>query len=102
MQLQENAQKVQKRLINKPRRSVQVAADIVEQVLRTGGEPYLETMQHQLSWWQLSLVDVKLFLVSVASVVVGLVVLALTAVSRCVMRRIQAMQMYNRSKSKAA
>jgi len=39
--LQAAAQKVQKRMINKPRHPAQLAADIVERVVATGGEPYL-------------------------------------------------------------
>lgn len=38
------------------------AADVVEQVLATNGEDYLETRQSKLYWWQLALLDVKLFL----------------------------------------
>jgi len=60
--LQENAIKVSKRLLNKPRKPVQLAADVVEQALATGGDRYLETQQHKLTWWQMSLLDVKLFL----------------------------------------
>ncbi len=51
-----------KRLLNKPRKPVQLAADVVEQALATGGDRYLETQQHKLTWWQMSLLDVKLFL----------------------------------------
>ncbi|KAL0053413.1 hypothetical protein WJX82_005386 [Trebouxia sp. C0006] len=57
-----NAQKVQKRLSNKPRHPAQLAADVVERVIATGGDPYLATKMHSLSWWQLSLLDVKFFL----------------------------------------
>ncbi len=60
--MQENAIKVSKRLLNKPRKPVQLAADVVEQALATGGDRYLETQQHKLTWWQMSLLDVKLFL----------------------------------------
>lgn len=77
--LQKHAHKVQRRLINKPRHPAQVAADVVEQVLRTGAERYLETMQHKLTWWQLSLLDVKLFLAALALVIMGfLVFIAIT------------------------
>ncbi len=65
--LQAAAQKVQKRLLNKPRHPAQLAADIVERVVATGGEPYLDTKAQTLSWWQLSLLDVKLFLAVVAT-----------------------------------
>lgn len=59
--LQANAQQVQKRMSN-PRTPAERAADIVEQVLATNGEDYLETRQSKLYWWQLALLDVKLFL----------------------------------------
>ncbi len=71
--LQENAQKVQKRLINKPRHPAELAADIVERVLVTGGDRYLDTKYHTLSWWQLSLLDVKLFLTAAAMLVIALI-----------------------------
>lgn len=61
--MQESAIKVQRRLRSKPRHPVQQAADIVEQVLATDGDMYLQTKQHTLPWWQLSLLDVKLFLI---------------------------------------
>ena len=54
---------------------MQLAADIVERAIATDGELYLQTRQHTLSWWQLSLLDVKAFLILVA--VLGLSVLAL-------------------------
>ncbi|KAL0052620.1 hypothetical protein WJX82_004873 [Trebouxia sp. C0006] len=56
-----NAQQVQKRMSN-PHTPAERAADIVEQVLATNGEDYLETRQSKLYWWQLALLDVKLFL----------------------------------------
>jgi len=59
---QEAAAKVSRRLHYKPRTPTQLAADVVEQVLRTEGDPYLQTQEHSLTWWQLSLLDVKLFL----------------------------------------
>ncbi len=69
---QMNAIKVSKRLTNKPRQPVQLAADVVERALATGGETYLETRQHRLSWWQLSLLDVYSLLTSTAMAMVGL------------------------------
>ena len=60
--MQEAAAKVSRRIRNKPRSPVQLAGDIVERVIWTKGDPYLETKEHELSWWQLSLLDVKLFL----------------------------------------
>ena len=71
--LQANAQKVQKRMSNKPRHPAQVAADIVERVIATGGDPYLATKMHSLSWWQLSLLDVKLFLAAAGAVMCGII-----------------------------
>lgn len=59
--MQANAQQVQKRMSN-PHTPAERAADIVEQVLATNGEDYLETRQSKLYWWQLALLDVKLFL----------------------------------------
>ena len=58
--VQASAVKVQKRLLNKPRSGVQLAADVIERVLATSGEKYLDTPEHELTWWQLSLLDVKL------------------------------------------
>lgn len=69
---QASADKVSRRLRNKPRHPAELAADVVERVLATDGDMYLETMQHALSWWQLSLLDVKAFLLSAALLVVGL------------------------------
>ena len=67
------AARVSRRLHNKPRSPTQLAADVVEQVLRTGGDPYLQTMEHALTWWQLSLIDVKLFMTMCAVLIVGMV-----------------------------
>ena len=65
--LQAAAQKVQKRMLNKPRHPAQQAADIVERVVTTGGESYLDTKAQTLSWWQLSLLGAKLFLAVVVT-----------------------------------
>lgn len=65
--------KVQKRLRSKARHPVQQAADVVEQVLATGGDLYLQTKQNALSWWQLSLLDVKLFLAATLLSVLALI-----------------------------
>lgn len=66
-----NAVKVQKRLINKPRHPAQLAADVVERVVATGGEQYLETQMGSLSWWQLAMFDVKLALALAAVLLVA-------------------------------
>ena len=73
--MQDNAKKVSKRLRSKPRHPAQLAADVVEGVIATSGDRYLETRHHALPWWQLSLLDVKAFLVVVASVIFSLVAL---------------------------
>lgn len=88
IQLQESAKKVQKRLINKQRHPAQLAADVV--VLRTGAEPYLETMQHKLSLWQLSLLDVQLCSAAVASLVIVLALCVVALVVRLCIKGIQA------------
>lgn len=80
--LQDNAVKLAKRLQNKPRRPVQLAADIVERALNTDGEQYLQTQEHALPWWQLSLLDVKAFLLLI--VMIGLSILAFTVWIACV------------------
>ena len=68
--LQANAQKVQRRLMNKPCHPAELAADIVERVVATGAEPYLETRMHSLTWWQLTHLDVKLLLLMIAAVAI--------------------------------
>ncbi len=77
--LQENAIKVSKRLRNRPRHPAELAADVVERVLATGGDDYLSTSEHTLSWWQLSLVDVKLFLLTISCLLLALVVMLVWA-----------------------
>lgn len=74
---QMNAIKVSKRLTKKPRQPVQLAADVAERALATGGENYLETRQQRLSWWQLSLLDVYSLLTLSATAMVGLAALLL-------------------------
>ena len=61
-----------KRLSKRARHPAEVAADVVERVLATGGEMYLDTHQQNLSWWQLSLLDVKAFLLLLVLVVLVL------------------------------
>lgn len=68
-----NAQKVQARLVNPHRTPAQQAADVVERVLATKGDDYLETQQHTLWLWQLAMLDVQLFLAFSALSIVGLV-----------------------------
>ena len=69
--------KISKRLRNRPRHPAELAADVVERVLATDGDDFLSTHEHTLSWWQLSLLDVKLFLMSVAMLLLGLTVILL-------------------------
>lgn len=66
-----NAEKMQRRL-HWTRHPAEKAADVVEKVLLTGGEDYLETHQHHLSWWQLSLLDVYALLSLLAVLGLGL------------------------------
>ena len=70
--LQVAAEKVSMRLQDKPRHPAQQAADVVERVLATDGDMYLQTREHSLSWWQHSLLDVKAFLLMVVLSVFGL------------------------------
>ena len=70
--MQDKALKVSKRLTNKPRQPVQLAADVVERVVVTKGEPYLQTRQHELHWWQLSLLDVYFVLALAFLIMLGL------------------------------
>ncbi len=58
-------------MINKPRHPADLAADVVERVIATAGDPYLETKMHSLSWWQLSMLDVRLFLASAVAAIVA-------------------------------
>ncbi len=82
--VQNNAQKVSKRLRNRPRHPAQLAADVVERVIATGGEHYLDTHQHKLTWWQLSLLDVKACLAVAVLLLACLVFLCCVAVVRMV------------------
>ncbi len=82
--VQNNAQKISKRLRTKACHPAQLAADVVERVIATGGEHYLETHQHKLTWWQLSLLDVKACLAAVVLLLACLVFLCIVAVVRLV------------------
>lgn len=75
--VQNNAKRIQKRMLNKRRQPVELAADVVEHVLDTEGDLYMHTKQHALSWWQLSLLDVKLFLATLIALPSGLLMLAM-------------------------
>lgn len=70
--MQVNATKVQRRM-RKPRTAAQQAADVVEHVINVGGEDYLETAEHHLSWWQLSMIDVYLALLGLVAAAASLV-----------------------------
>ena len=70
------------RLANKPRHPAELAADIVEQVILTGGDGYLNTREPYLSWWQLSLLDVKLFLAACLAVLIAVLYRALHTLSK--------------------
>ena len=75
-----------RRLTNKLRHPVQLAADIVERVLATDGEMYLDIREHKLTWWQLSLLDVKLALLVVAALLLGLLAAAAFLIVRLIAR----------------
>ena len=61
---------------------MELAADIVERVIATGGDPYLNTKERDLRWWQLSLLDVKAFLLLVVTLGAGLLIGLLWLVAR--------------------
>lgn len=73
--LQANAVKMQKRM-HWTQHPAEKAADIVEKVLLTGGEEYLQTGQHTLAWWQNSLLDVYAVIALMAVMAVALMSLA--------------------------
>lgn len=74
--IQVAAAKVRTRLRSKPSEPVhvKVAADMVEHVMATKGEVYLNTYEHKLTWWQLSLLDVRFVLLLAIALIVGLLV----------------------------
>ena len=80
MLLQDNALRVSKRLTNKPRQPVQLAADVVERVMATQGDLYLQTKQHELRWWQLSMLDVYAVVALVTLVPLGVIAYIIRAV----------------------
>lgn len=82
MTLQANATKMQKRM-HWTRHSAEKAADIVEKVLLTGGEEYLQTGQHTLAWWQNSLLDVYAMIASMAAMTLALMSLAVLGLKAC-------------------
>ena len=100
--MQANAAKVQKRLTNRHQTPVQVAADVVERVLATGGEMYLETHEQHLRWWQLSMLDVKLFLASVAVCALVVVLTLVRFVGQFVIGQVCALMGISWQKLKAA
>lgn len=73
--LQANALKMQKRM-HWTRHPAEKAADIVEKVLLTEGDEYLQTGQHILAWWQNSLLDVYVVIASMAAMTLALISLA--------------------------
>ncbi len=70
----------------KARTPVQQAADVVEHVLATGGEDYLDTAAHLYTWWQLALLDVYLVLFMGIALVLGTVGALLWLVARWAQR----------------
>ena len=83
--MQHNALRVSKRLTGKPRQPVQLAADVVERVMITKGDPYLQTKQHELPWWQLALLDVYAVIALAILVALGLLALLITTVVSAVL-----------------
>ena len=75
MPLQANAIKMQKRM-HWTRHPAEQVADIVEKVLLTEGEEYLQTGQHTLVWWQNSLLDVYAVIALMAAMVLALIIWA--------------------------
>lgn len=101
--MQRNAQKLQKRLTASPRTPAQTAADVVERVIATGGDNYLQTQQSVLCWWQLAMLDVKLALGLGILVVIGLLgfgLFLLTKVSNVLSRgTVRSMQGHSQFRS---
>lgn len=83
---QKNARKLRARLVNPHRTPAQQAADVVERVLVTKGDNYLETQQHTLWWWQLAMLDVQLFLSVSALTALGLVAVVMQKLGKRVLR----------------
>ena len=118
--LQVNATKMQRRL-HSPVSAADRAADVVEHVLRTGdnehcvqcrarwlltgpcagGEPYLETGEQALTWWQLALLDVYAVLAAAAALVAGAAAFLLWGVL-VLLRRLLRLSRGRAGKSKAA
>ncbi|KAK9826069.1 hypothetical protein WJX74_009969 [Apatococcus lobatus] len=80
---QANATKVQRRL-KKSRTPAEQAAEIIEHAMQTGAEDYMETRDHLFSWWQLSMLDVQLFLLAMVAAVLLMVGGALWNVPRLI------------------
>ena len=67
---------------NRPRHPAELAADVIENVLVTEGDNYLVTPEHEYTWWQLSLLDVKAFLLAVVLLVLGCVALVVRWIAK--------------------
>ncbi|KAK9817353.1 hypothetical protein WJX74_010772 [Apatococcus lobatus] len=80
-----NATKMQRRM-HWTRHPAEKAADVVEKVLLTGGEDWLQTGQHTLTWWQNSLLDVYAALSLVAAAILSLVSLVCWGIYRAFRR----------------
>lgn len=65
------------------RHPVQLSFYISARAIATHSELYLQTRQHTLSWWQLCLLDVKVFLLLVAAI--GASFMALRIRCACIM-----------------
>ena len=71
------------------RHPAEKAADVVEKVLLTGGEQWLETGQHTLTWWQNSLLDVYAVIASVLSSIAALLLYACWSTFRAIRSRLR-------------
>ena len=69
--------------MRKPRTSAQQAADVIEHVLSTGAENYLDTAEPLYSWWQLALVDVYAAVVLGVLALLGFLLSAVWLLIRC-------------------
>ena len=71
--------------LRKPRTAAQQAADVIEHVLATDSEDYLETAQHTYAWWQLALLDVYAVLLCLAVAALSLVLVAIWSISQAIL-----------------
>lgn len=85
LSLQANAIKMQKRM-HWTRHPAEQAADIIEKVLLTQGEDYLQTEQHTLAWWQNSLLDVYAVIALMGALILASVTLGAWGLYKAIRR----------------